>query len=125
VVACSGANFYIYMCKFVFSALLICCALSQVMAANHDVQNLKAFGQKTIGDIASGLKKDSIPAGLQDNQQQKGKKKPDDKKPEVQEPEAKPEIKQVPKARRQLKPTVVKPVIKKPIKIIRPKIKKP
>ncbi len=35
-------------------------------------------------------------------------------------------IKQVPKSRKQLKPTVVKPNIKvKPIKIIRPKIKKP
>jgi len=35
-------------------------------------------------------------------------------------------IKVVPKSRRQVKPTVVKPKIKgKPVKIIRPKIKKP
>lgn len=40
--------------------------------------------------------------------------------------EKKPEITTVPKARKQTRPTVVKPkVIVKPIKVIKPKIKKP
>ena len=42
--------------------------------------------------------------------------------PDKQAPQ-KPEIKEVPKARKQLKPAAVKPKVK-PVKIIRPKIKK-
>jgi hypothetical protein len=46
-------------------------------------------------------------------------------KPETK-PDIKPEITTIPKARKQLRPTVVKPVIVvKPIKVIKPKIKKP
>lgn len=60
-------------------------------------------------------------------------KKQDDKKPAKQKKEAektevpKSEIKEVPKARKQSRPTVVaKPNVKiKPVKINRPKIKKP
>ena len=53
-------------------------------------------------------------------QDKKDKEKTVDQKP------AKPEIKQVPKSKRQVKPIAVKPNIKvKPIKIIKPKIKKP
>jgi hypothetical protein len=51
------------------------------------------------------------------------------RKMQVNKPTAQnPEIKQVPKARRQVKPAVVKPNVKmkvKPIKIIRPKFKRP
>lgn len=56
------------------------------------------------------------------------KVQPQDKKKEQskEKPDHKPNIKEVPKARKQSRPTVVKPIIKvKPIKIIRPNIKKP
>jgi hypothetical protein len=54
-------------------------------------------------------------------QKEKGREKQDEK-PIAQ----KPEVITVPKARKQSRPTVVKPNIKvKPIKVIRPKIKKP
>jgi hypothetical protein len=56
---------------------------------------------------------------LQDKKSLKKQDKPNKAEIEV-------EIKQVPKAKRQLKPAAIKPTIKvKPIKIIRPKIKKP
>ncbi|NII80987.1 MULTISPECIES: hypothetical protein [unclassified Pedobacter] len=48
-----------------------------------------------------------------------------DKQPENQKPEPL-QIKEVPKAKKQLKPMAVKPNVKvKPIKIIKPKIKRP
>ena len=56
------------------------------------------------------------------NKQDKEKK---DKQPENQKPEPL-QIKEVPKAKKQLKPMAVKPNVKvKPIKIIKPKIKRP
>lgn len=65
---------------------------------------------------------DTIPAQKQDDK--KNKEQPKDAKQVGKNVE--PEIKQVPKARRQVKPTIIKPSIKvKPIKIVRPKIKKP
>lgn len=61
-----------------------------------------------------------------------GEKRQDDKKTEKkgqQEPKAdvpKPDVKEVPKSRRQSPPKVVKPDVKvKPVKVSRPKIKKP
>ncbi|ARS38225.1 hypothetical protein CA265_00380 [Sphingobacteriaceae bacterium GW460-11-11-14-LB5] len=65
-------------------------------------------------------------ANLQEEQvikkQDKGKK---DKQPENQKPEPL-QIKEVPKAKKQLKPMAVRPNVKvKPIKIIKPKIKRP
>ena len=58
------------------------------------------------------------------DQQEKGKAK--DKKAEQPAPQ-KPDVVAVPKARKQSRPKVVKPVVVKvkPIKVIRPKIKKP
>lgn len=58
----------------------------------------------------------------QDEKKEKSRKKPDNK----QEP-VKPDIREVPKARKQSRPpVVVKPKIKaKPIKVIRPNIKRP
>ncbi|CAH0310273.1 hypothetical protein SRABI27_05191 [Pedobacter sp. Bi27] len=63
------------------------------------------------------------------NQQEELIKKQDkakkDKQPENQKPEPL-QIKEVPKAKKQLKPMAVKPKVKvKPIKIIKPKIKRP
>ncbi|WP_029279846.1 hypothetical protein [Pedobacter borealis] len=63
------------------------------------------------------------------NQQEELIKKQDkekkDKQPENQQPEPL-QIKEVPKAKKQLKPMAVKPNVKvKPIKIIKPKIKRP
>jgi hypothetical protein len=63
------------------------------------------------------------------NQQEELIKKQDkekkDKQPENQKPEPL-QIKEVPKAKKQLKPMAVKPNVKvKPIKIIKPKIKRP
>jgi hypothetical protein len=65
---------------------------------------------------------DTARYGRQEDQKDKGKEK-SDQKPVPD----KPVIKEVPKARRQTRPpVVVKPNIKvKPIKIIRPRIKKP
>ncbi|WP_175636370.1 hypothetical protein [Pedobacter ghigonis] len=74
------------------------------------------------------LQKDTLSASLltikQDHEQENVKQnnKPDQKQ---QQPEPA-KIKEVPKARRQLKPMAVKPNVKvKPIKIIKPKIKRP
>jgi hypothetical protein len=65
---------------------------------------------------------DTVPTLRQEEKKEKGKEKPDNK----QEPN-KPDVREVPKARKQSRPPVVaKPNIKvKPIKVIRPKIKKP
>jgi len=79
----------------------------------------------------ASLQDSSRRSGFQDNKQDKEKKTVD---PETKQPGAqrvdpgkrdpqKPEIKAVPKARKQLKPAAVKPKVK-PVKIIRPKIKK-
>lgn len=68
---------------------------------------------------------------FQDNKRVKDKKQED---PETRKPGAqrvdpdrqdpkKPEIKEVPKARKQLKPSAVKPKVK-PVRIVKPKIKK-
>ncbi|HMI05379.1 MAG TPA: hypothetical protein VK541_23015 [Pedobacter sp.] len=85
-------------------------------------------------------KSTAAPAGYlyttshQNYQDKKGDKARKKESPETQKPEAqrvdpdkqspqKPEIKQVPKARKQLKPAAVKPKVK-PVRIIKPKIKK-
>jgi hypothetical protein len=91
----------------------------------------------------------NVPAYQQDGQKQDDKKKQDAKKQEQTKPEKKtdikdiaekpntdkanvenpdkPDIKEVPKSRKQSRPAVVsKPNVKiKPIKIVRPKIRKP
>ncbi len=82
------------------------------------------------------LQNDALSASLlsiryikQEPQQEKVKQ--DHKKAEKQQQPEQPQIKEVqikevPKARRQLKPMAVKPNVKaKPIKIIKPKIKRP
>jgi len=65
----------------------------------------------------------------QEPQQEKVKQdnKKAEKKQQPEQPQIKDvQIKEVPKARRQLKPMAVKPNVKvKPIKIIKPKIKRP
>jgi len=65
----------------------------------------------------------------QEPQQEKVKQntKPAEKQQQPEQPQVKEvQIKEVPKARRQLKPMAVKPNVKvKPIKIIKPKIKRP
>lgn len=60
---------------------------------------------------------------LSRQQQEKEKKKSEDKgKPEQNIPD----IREIPKAKKQSRPVIVKPNIKgKPIKVIRPKIKRP
>ncbi|SMD03402.1 hypothetical protein [Pedobacter nyackensis] len=70
---------------------------------------------------ASVLAVDTAGYNLQDEKKDKSKEKSDPK----QEP-VKPDISTVPKARKQSRPPVVKPNIKaKPIKVIRPNIKRP
>lgn len=74
---------------------------------------------------------DSYTIGYQDKKRDNAKKaeNPEPKKPDPQRVDQeqrgiqKPEIKEVPKSRKQLKPAVVKPKVK-PVKIVRPKIKK-
>jgi hypothetical protein len=81
-------------------------------------------------DAVSHLYKSGV-KDFQDNKRRKNEKTkdPETKKPEVQrvDPDKqdpkKPEIKEVPKARKQLKPGAVKPKVKQ-VKVIRPKIKK-
>lgn len=64
---------------------------------------------------------DTAGYNLQDEKKDKSKEKSDPK-----QETAKPDISKVPKARKQSRPPVVKPNIKpKPIKIIRPNIKRP
>ncbi|TKC06055.1 hypothetical protein [Pedobacter frigoris] len=60
--------------------------------------------------------------------QEKKQEKTKEKKGEVVETKEtqKPDIKEVPKSRKQPKPSVVKPNVKvKPVKIVKPKIRKP
>ncbi|MFD0941352.1 hypothetical protein [Pedobacter boryungensis] len=67
---------------------------------------------------------DTILIQKQDDKKENGKEQTNTKKQVNKGIE--PEIKQVPQARRQPKPTIIKPIVKvKPIKIVRPKIKKP
>ena len=80
----------------------------------------------------------AIPAGYLNaaiHQNYQDKKRDKTKKEEAQKPKSqriddqkqgpqKPEIKQVPKARKQLKPAAVKPKVKA-VRIVKPKIKKP
>jgi len=64
-------------------------------------------------------------SNLQEELIKKQDKEKKDKQPENQKPEPL-QIKEVPKAKKQLKPMAVKPNVKvKPIKIIKPKIKRP
>lgn len=64
-------------------------------------------------------------SNLQEKLIKKQDKEKKDKQPENQKPEPL-QIKEVPKAKRQVKPMAVKPNVKvKPIKIIKPKIKRP
>ena len=72
---------------------------------------------------------DSITLSASNQQEEQVIKKQDkekkDKQPENQKPEPL-QIKEVPKAKKQVKPMAVKPNVKvKPIKIIKPKIKRP
>ncbi len=60
------------------------------------------------------------------NQQEKTKDKKSKEKSQEKQQAKKPEIETVPKARKQTRPIVVKPkAIVKPIKVIKPRIKKP
>lgn len=63
----------------------------------------------------------------QDEKNNKDKKKPKTEKGDIKQEPNKPDIREVPKARKQSRPpVVVKPNIKaKPIKVIRPNIKRP
>lgn len=75
------------------------------------------------------VQQDSIALAVSNPKEEQVIKKQDkekkDKKPENQKPEPL-QIKEVPKAKRQVKPMAVKPNVKvKPIKIIKPKIKRP
>lgn len=68
----------------------------------------------------------SLPIDRIKPQQEKQDEKDGKAKSTAKAQEKKPEITTVPKARKQIRPTVVKPkVIVKPIKVIKPKIKKP
>nr|WP_276898056.1 hypothetical protein [Pedobacter kyonggii] len=90
-------------------AIIFCLAivpLSGVFAVQQDSSTLTVSNQQEVL-----LKKQD--------------KKKKDKQPENQKPEPL-QIKKVPKAKKQLKPMAVKPNVKvKPIKIIKPKIKRP
>ncbi|SMC94482.1 hypothetical protein [Pedobacter africanus] len=68
----------------------------------------------------------SVAHAWQDNKKEKRSEKAEPKeKPDQQEP-VKPDIREVPKARKQSRPPVVKPNVKaKPIKVVRPNIKRP
>ena len=75
------------------------------------------------------MQQDSIALSVSNRQEEQVLKKQDkekkDKQPENQKPEPL-QIKEVPKAKKQLKPMAIKPNVKvKPIKIIKPKIKRP
>lgn len=75
------------------------------------------------------MQQDSTALTVSNPQEEQVIKKQDkvkkDKQPENQKPEPL-QIKEVPKAKRQVKPMAVKPNVKvKPIKIIKPKIKRP
>ncbi|TCC97810.1 hypothetical protein [Pedobacter hiemivivus] len=65
--------------------------------------------------------------GKKDQLQDESKQKPENKEKPTNNPSPdKADIREVPKARKQARPPVVKPNIKvKPIKVIRPKIKRP
>lgn len=72
------------------------------------------------------LSPDSLSITAQTDLQKKQDKKSSKNSGKQKKEDVKVEIKQVPKAKRQMKPAAFKPTIKvKPIKIIRPKIKKP
>lgn len=72
------------------------------------------------------LSPDSLGMTAKSNSQEKQDKKASKKQEKPKKADIDVEVKQVPKAKRQMKPVAVKPNIKiKPIKIIRPKIKKP
>ncbi|WP_426327649.1 hypothetical protein [Pedobacter sp. R-06] len=67
----------------------------------------------------------TVPKPQEEQAVKKQNKEKKDQKPENQKPEPL-QIKEVPKAKRQVKPMAVKPNVKvKPIKIIKPKIKRP
>ena len=102
-------------------AILLCIGLLPISLSAKKVGILKDVPVNSKHLIAVN---DSIPYQKQDDKKEKNKESKQDTKQVGKDVE--PEIKQVPKARRQAKPTVIKPVIKvKPIKIVRPKIKKP
>lgn len=62
----------------------------------------------------------------QDEKKEKRSEKPDVKEKTGKQEPVKPDIREVPKARKQSRPPVVKPNVKaKPIKIVRPNIKRP
>ncbi|TCD01594.1 hypothetical protein [Pedobacter psychroterrae] len=92
------------------SLLLIC--FSAFSAAAIPAGNLNAVSHQNYQD-KKGDKTKKEEAQKTDNQQVD---------PDKQAPQ-KPEIKQVPKARKQLKPAAVKPKVK-PVRIVKPKIKK-
>ena len=94
-----------------FKFLISCCLLLSISlrgySAPQDVMVINASNKQQDQDKEKQLQKGQ--------EQKKSDQKPD-----------KPEIKEVPKAKRQVKPTAVKPNIKvKTIKIIKPKIKRP
>jgi hypothetical protein len=107
-------------CRGLLPGLLLIC----IMAFSADA--------RSAGKVYAGSYQDSVwRSDFQDNKPEKDKKAadPETKKPDVQQVDRgkqdpqKPEIKEVPKARKQLKPAAVKPKVK-PVKINRPKIKK-
>ena len=71
------------------------------------------------------LKNNNLTDTVRQQQQDEKKDKPGEKQNPKQQAD-KPEIREVPKARKQSRPPVVKPKVKAmPVKVIRPKIKRP
>jgi hypothetical protein len=98
---------------FIFCLLFLTKTSSASNFSNRKVQ-------KSIMKIALRTNMNSLL--IQEEKKQVKENKPKDR----QKPTTTPEIKHIPKARKQAKPTMVKPHINvKPIKVIRPKIKRP
>ena len=94
---------------FALSAVLIPGLVSAGTPGNH-LPDLPGISSVSLQDT-TGRKQGIKP----------GENKPEDNKPVVK----KPDIKEVPKSRRQLKPVAVKARIKIPVKRIKPIIKRP
>ncbi|RZL48899.1 MAG: hypothetical protein EOP00_08135 [Pedobacter sp.] len=96
------------MTRFITILFLLTIAFTDSFASQNILNTPVNYTQRTQEEL------------VETKQDKKNKEKKADQKT------AQPEIKQVPKSKRQVKPIAVKPNVKvKPIKIIKPKIKKP
>ncbi|TCC87336.1 hypothetical protein EZ428_21810 [Pedobacter frigiditerrae] len=101
--------------------LTSCLALVVLPLIGLAMEIEQPIGRINLMHKSFALKIDSIKP-----QQEKQDEKNSKSKTTAKTQEKKPEIATVPKSRKQMRPTVVKPkVIVKPIKVIKPKIKKP